>query len=146
MRSSAEVPARHRQTLGVLKGADGGGTRVAFEQGHLAEEVAGTQGGCQMRVSAVGTQNDLDLAGGDEEEAGRLVVLLDDDLARLEAPRDHELGQSPPVASVQLREDRHLFQKLFATHGSTSRSLRALAYGILIKLSETVNNAEAREA
>ena len=92
--------------LGVFHGADGRGAREPFEERHLAEEVAGAEAG-EHRAWSLPARDGLGLAFADDEEAGRLVVLLDDRLAGLDGAGHHQLGQAFKVALAQLGEQGH---------------------------------------
>jgi hypothetical protein len=77
----------HRNGLGPCSGR--GGSRLALEQRHLAEEIAGAQH--RERRLGLGLGVDGDLARGDDVHHVARVALSEDPHARLVG--EHELGR-----------------------------------------------------
>src|SRR4029453_2032118 len=89
----------------VVRG-DGGRARLLVEQGHLAEDGAGREGGQALR--AVPRQVDLHAgrALGDQEQRAVLIALLDDRLAGAITAADEKALRDGALRGAEAFESR----------------------------------------
>ena len=87
----AEVPPLDSERGRRLDGASGRRTRELVEERHLAEDVAGSEGG-DLLLFAIAVLDDVDLARTDDERADAGVALADDLLPRFVALLDCCVG------------------------------------------------------
>ena len=102
----AHVGPEDGERVDGLDRLDGRGAAFVVEHRQLAEDVAGPEGGegdrPPVRVLADGPR----VAGANDVARVAGVALAEDDVARLEAPRHGQLGDSRELARAEGLEDR----------------------------------------